>query len=242
MTNPSVKKTWMPHQDNYYPHRDSYIILKLQVIMKAALAVKDYSKVVEFFLENPIQILKQVDTKKFIKNKKVPTAKDYLQAASKLKELDKGTQSSIKKILDSYVPIEKQGKKIPSETANKIKKIEGQLRKARDFGETRKIVSNIDKDPKYQDESLNPGISMAHQIIKGGGHQPGRENIFFKESHRIAGGGIAGAMHGAAGGSIASSAKGTKQYSKVGAQAGSVGGAAIGSIQAIGEILWDWLY
>lgn len=221
---------------------DVYIILKIPEFVRAALAVKDYSAIISFFLENPLRILAELDTKKLIKNRKKPTAKDFLQAALK-NEIGTETKKRIQKVLDVYSSVEEQQKSISSSTRKNIKKMENQLRKTRNLDETRKVLKKLEKDQNIRsDESLKSGLGLLRDITKGGSHQPDRKNPFFKVLNNIAVGGIVGAVYGYAGGTVASEAKGTKQYSNVGAQAGGIGGACIGSVQAIGEILWDWIY
>lgn len=211
--------------------------------MRAALAVKDYSATVKFFLENPLQILAKLDTKKLIKNKKKPTARDLLQAALKTEELGSETEKCLQKVLDVYSAVEKQQGRIPSTTKKSIQKIESQLRKTRNLDETRKVLKKLENDPNIRsDESLKSGLGLTRDLSKGGAHHPDRKSPFFRVLNTIVIGGIIGAVYGSAGGVEASETTGTKQYSKVGAQAGGVGGACIGSVQAIGEILWDWVY
>lgn len=211
--------------------------------MRSALAVKDYDVLVNFFLENPLQILAELNTRNLIKNKKKPTAKDFLQAAIKTKELGTEIKKCIQKVLDVHDSIEKQQNAIPSLTRKNIKKIESELRKTKNLNETKKALKKLEKDPNIgTDDSLKSALGLTRDISKAGSHQPDRKNPFFKELNTIVIGGIIGAIYGSAGGVAASETKGTKKYSKVGAQAGGVGGACIGSVQAIGEILWNWIY
>lgn len=211
--------------------------------MRAALAVKDYSRIIKFLLDNPIQVLGKLGTKKFVSSNKKPTAKDYLQAALNTDEIDENTKKSIRKVLDVYPYVEKQVKQISEPSDKNIKNIESQLRKAKNFGQTKQVVKKCSSDPKFQDDSdLKSGLGLAWHIIDDGSHHPERKNVFFKILKSIAAGGVAGAVYGTTGGTTASERRGTKGYSKVGAQAGGVGGATIGSVEAIGEGLWQWIY
>lgn len=210
--------------------------------MRSELRVNDHTRIVKFIQENPIQVLKKLNSRRFIKNKTPPTAKDLLQTALNTKEADQTTKRCIKKSLQVIAPVEKLHKKASPTSRTQINRISKKVKNARNIDQIKKSLKNLQKDTDLEDDyEIGPGIDLALSILN-----DGKKNIYFARKSPfeeltldLAKASTIGSITGAA---VSANPSARRAGTSRGAVGGGIGGAVAGSVGLIGTTLWRWVF